>query len=159
MNTRLQVEHPVTEMVTGIDLVSWQLDVAEGKPLSLTQDEIAALGHSMEFRLYAEDPVTFMPSPGKINEFILPENEKVRVDFGYKQGNSVTPFYDPMIAKIIVSDSTRESVIAAAEQFFSELTIEGLKTNAALFQRILRDEQFREGSYTTAFLAKQPTKQ
>ncbi|MFC0189003.1 acetyl/propionyl/methylcrotonyl-CoA carboxylase subunit alpha [Fictibacillus aquaticus] len=158
MNTRLQVEHPVTEMITGIDLVGWQLDVADGKPLSLTQDEIRAAGHSMEFRLYAEDPVTFMPSPGSINQLILPENEKVRVDCGYKQGNSVTPFYDPMIAKIIVSDSTRESVISEAEKFFSDLTIEGLKTNAALFQRILSDEQFRKGDYTTAFLAKQPTK-
>ncbi|MFC7372064.1 acetyl/propionyl/methylcrotonyl-CoA carboxylase subunit alpha [Fictibacillus iocasae] len=159
MNTRLQVEHPVTEMITGIDLVAWQLDVADGKPLSLVQDEIVSTGHSMEFRLYAEDPVTFMPSPGKITILNIPSANNVRIDSGYKEGNAVTPFYDPMIAKIIVSDSNRESVIKEARTFFNELTIEGLKTNAPLFQRILSDENFCEGNYTTSFLAKQPSKQ
>lgn len=107
MNTRLQVEHPVTEMTTGLDLVRWQIEVAEGKPLALLQNEVQQQGHSIEFRLYAEDPAKFLPSPGKIKDLRLPEGEGIRIDAGYEKGNTVSPFYDPMIAKIIVSDSNR----------------------------------------------------
>ncbi|WNB90500.1 acetyl-CoA carboxylase biotin carboxylase subunit [Bacillus sp. NEB1478] len=154
MNTRLQVEHPVTESITGVDLVRWQLQVANGEALPLTQDEIVSKGHAIEFRLYAEDPVTFFPSPGKIEELVWPQMEHVRIDLGYEKGNQVTPFYDPMIAKIIVSDFTREGCINKAVQFFNEIEITGLKTNTALFQKLLIEEDFKKGNYTTDFLLK-----
>jgi acetyl-CoA carboxylase, biotin carboxylase subunit len=152
MNTRLQVEHPVTESITGLDLVRWQIQVARGEALPLTQEEIMSKGHAIEFRLYAEDPVTFFPSPGKIEGLKWPRLENVRIDAGYKEGNQVTPFYDPMIAKIIVSDSNREECIRTAAEFFSEIVIKGLKTNVPLFQSLLKEENFVKGDYTTAYL-------
>jgi acetyl-CoA carboxylase biotin carboxylase subunit len=153
MNTRLQVEHPVTESITGIDLVKWQLLIADGEPLPLLQNEIVSNGHAIEFRLYAEDPVTFFPSPGKIEELVWPELNHVRIDLGYEAGNQVTPFYDPMIAKIIVSDFNRDHCLQKAAQFFDELHISGLKTNAPLFRSLLKEADFVKGDYTTDFLA------
>lgn len=152
MNTRLQVEHPVTEAITGIDLVEWQIHVARGKVLPLKQEEIKSIGHAMEFRLYAEDPVTFMPSPGYIERLDWGEGD-TRVDFGYKTGVSVTPYYDPMIAKCIVQGKNREEVIEKASCFFKDLHINGIKTNALLFQRILSDDDFRKGEYSTNYLS------
>lgn len=152
MNTRLQVEHPVTEAITGIDLVEWQILVARGKVLPLKQEEIKSIGHAMEFRLYAEDPVTFMPSPGYIERLDWGEGD-TRVDFGYKTGVSVTPYYDPMIAKCIVQGKNREEVIEKASCFFKDLHINGIKTNALLFQRILSDDDFRKGEYSTNYLS------
>lgn len=152
MNTRLQVEHPVTEETTGFDLVEWQIKIAGGEEFFCDQEEIAQSGHSIEFRLYAEDPVTFMPSPGNIDQFTYPSHEGIRVDSGFKSGVAVTPFYDPMIAKVIVSDSNREGAIEKANRFFSELTLTGIKSNAALFEKILNHEDFLQGRYNTTFL-------
>ncbi|MCM3717268.1 acetyl-CoA carboxylase biotin carboxylase subunit [Fictibacillus phosphorivorans] len=154
MNTRLQVEHPVTESITGLDLVRWQIQIAQGEALPLTQTEIMSKGHAMEFRLYAEDPVTFFPAPGKIEELVWPDMDNVRIDTGYESGNQVTPFYDPMIAKIIVSDSNRSECLESAKRFFDSIQIKGLKTNALLFQQLLEEEGFIRGNYTTEFLSK-----
>jgi acetyl-CoA carboxylase biotin carboxylase subunit len=155
MNTRLQVEHPVTEMITGVDLVEWQILVARGEKLPLTQEEITTHGHSIEFRLYAENPVNFMPSPGKITEFSYSLGDGVRMDLGYVSGSTVTPFYDPMIAKVIVHGKDRNVAIEKAKKFFSQLSINGIKHNGPLFEVILHDESYQSGRYTTSFLTKQ----
>ncbi|HEX7065662.1 MAG TPA: acetyl-CoA carboxylase biotin carboxylase subunit [Bacillales bacterium] len=152
MNTRLQVEHPVTEMITDLDLVEWQIRVADGNELPLAQDEIKRSGHAMEFRLYAEDPEKFLPSPGTIDEFAYHDFGGVRVDTGVKSGTAVTPYYDPMVAKVIVSGSERMETIRKAKQFFDGLRLSGIKNNAPLFMKILRDENFIAGQYTTKFL-------
>ncbi|MBD7936830.1 acetyl-CoA carboxylase biotin carboxylase subunit [Cytobacillus sp. Sa5YUA1] len=152
MNTRLQVEHPVTEQITGIDLVEWQIGIAKGKELPLKQSEIKSVGHAMEFRLYAEDPVTFMPSPGTISQLKWGNPDGVRIDYGYVEGSKVTPFYDPMIAKCIITGENREETLQKAAQFFEELEISGIKTNAPLFVEILDDQDFSKGQYTTDFL-------
>lgn len=150
MNTRLQVEHPVTEMITGLDLVEWQIKVARGERLPLLQPEIKRKGHAIEYRLYAEDPVTFLPSPGKITSLVWPND--VRIDSGYESGHTVTPFYDPMIAKCIISAESREEALLKSQEFFEDFSIEGIKTNAPLFLGILKDEDFNKGNYTTAYL-------
>ncbi|MCA1053407.1 acetyl-CoA carboxylase biotin carboxylase subunit [Rossellomorea aquimaris] len=152
MNTRLQVEHPVTESVTGLDLVKWQLMVAEGKPLPLMQEEIVSNGHAIEFRVYAEDPKTFYPSPGVISSLNWGESEGVRIDAGYIEGNKVTPFYDPMISKCVVYGKDRSEAIEKAESFFSGVVIEGLKTNVPLFKEVIKQKEFVEGTYTTKWL-------
>lgn len=154
MNTRLQVEHPVTEMATGLDLVKWQILVARGEKLPLLQSEIKSFGHAIEFRLYAEDPVRFLPSPGKITTLVWNETNEVRIDAGYQQGDTVTPYYDPMIAKCIFHGKTREKTLTAAEHFFKNVQIEGIKTNAPLFLNILAADDFKNGNYTTNFLTK-----
>jgi acetyl-CoA carboxylase biotin carboxylase subunit len=152
MNTRLQVEHPVTEMVTGQDLVDWQLDIAEGKPLPLRQHEIKARGHAVEYRIYAEDPTTFLPSPGKIRSMTLPEGEGIRVDAGVEPGNEVTPFYDPMIAKLIVSGPTRETVLEKSRAVLEEFRVEGIRTNLPLLRALLDHPDFADGRYDTQLL-------
>ncbi|QED49388.1 acetyl-CoA carboxylase biotin carboxylase subunit [Cytobacillus dafuensis] len=153
MNTRLQVEHPVTEEITGLDLVEWQLKIAAKKPLAVTQEEINQTGHAIECRLYAEDPYTFFPSPGVISSLELPENE-ARFDFGYINGSAVTPFYDPMIGKIIVHGISRDHALAKMQKVLEEIDIHGVKTNLLLLKKIMRNDQFMDGSYTTAFLEK-----
>lgn len=152
MNTRLQVEHPITEQITGLDLVKWQILVAKGERLPLLQNEINRSGHAMEFRLYAEDPNTFMPSPGKITGFKWKEFEGVRIDHGYLEGCSVTTFYDPMVAKCIFYSKAREDVLKTAKEFFQNIKIEGIKTNIPLFINIIDDSDFQNGTYTTKFL-------
>ncbi|RSK36911.1 acetyl-CoA carboxylase biotin carboxylase subunit [Bhargavaea beijingensis] len=153
MNTRLQVEHPVTEAVTGLDLVKWQIDVASGRELSVKdQDKVMSAGHAIEYRIYAEDPEKFLPSPGKITQLVLPEGEGVRIDRGYTEGNTVTPFYDPMIAKVIISGSTREEAIRRSEQFFRGADAAGVRTNIPLFKSFAGSEEFAEGNYTTRVL-------
>ncbi|HET7580926.1 MAG TPA: acetyl-CoA carboxylase biotin carboxylase subunit [Bacillales bacterium] len=152
MNTRLQVEHPITEATTDLDLVAWQIKVADGEEIPLRQEEIQRSGHAMEFRLYAEDPEKFLPSPGTIEQFTYPEMEGVRVDTGVESGSAVTPYYDPMVAKVIVSGSDRAEVIGKAKQFFNGLTLTGIKNNAPLFEKILQDKDFTAGQYTTKFL-------
>ncbi|WEG11675.1 acetyl-CoA carboxylase biotin carboxylase subunit [Pullulanibacillus sp. KACC 23026] len=152
MNTRLQVEHPVTELITGEDLVEWQIRVAEGNPLPKEQHEISRTGHAIECRLYAEDPQTFLPSPGKLKVFSIPEKRGIRIDQGYEEGNTVTPFYDPMIAKIIASGETRDEAIDKALAFFEAMKIEGIKTNAPLFVELLKESDFKRGHYTTQLL-------
>lgn len=151
MNTRLQVEHPVTEEITDVDLVEWQIDIASGEKLPLRQEEIKRSGHAIECRLYAEDPVTYFPSPGDITKLTLPENI-ARYDFGILEGTKVTPFYDPMIGKIIVHDETREAAIRKMVEVLDGIEVEGITTNLTLLQRIMRAEQFISGNYTTNFL-------
>jgi acetyl-CoA carboxylase, biotin carboxylase subunit len=153
MNTRLQVEHPVTESITGLDLVEWQILVAREEKLPLLQPEIKRNGHAIEFRLYAEDPVTFLPSPGKITSIEWPTTINARIDSGYESGQVVTPFYDPMIAKCIVFGENRTETLLNAQAFFEKFNLEGIKTNADLFREILKDEDFKKGNYTTAFLS------
>ncbi len=152
MNARLQVEHPVTELTTGLDLIGWQLRIAAGEPLSVRQEEISRKGAALEFRIYAEDPIRFLPSPGKITRFDFPTGEGLRLDSGYQEGSTVTPYYDPLIAKLIVDGPSRavaiERSIAALERF----VIEGPKTNIPLHLRILRSEAFRAGTLSTRFL-------
>lgn len=155
MNTRLQVEHPVTEEVTGLDLVEWQIEVAKGNPLPIVeQSAIHSNGHAMEFRIYAEDPVKFFPSPGKISALDWGDTTGVRIDSGYEEGGQVTPFYDPLIAKVIVHGSNRQEVLEKSRNFFKNVTITGVKTNIPLFDEFLGAEEFVDGSYSTSVLAR-----
>lgn len=153
MNTRLQVEHPVTEEITGLDLVEWQIRLAAGEPLPLQQENIKRNGHAMECRLYAEDPQTFFPSPGTLTRLHIPEND-VRLDFAVIEGSVVTPFYDPMIGKIITHGHDRTDAIRKMEKVLETCRVEGVKTNTPLLQKVMRDEEFRKGQYTTRFLDK-----
>lgn len=153
MNTRLQVEHPITEEVTGFDLVEWQLEVAKGNELPVkSQAEINLQGHAIEFRLYAENPKNFMPSPGEITAFNFAKEDGVRVDNGYSENSKVTPFYDPLIAKVIVHANTREAAIEKSKSYLKSFEIEGLKTNHPLFTEILNEEGFIKGNYTTSII-------
>ncbi|MES1041652.1 acetyl-CoA carboxylase biotin carboxylase subunit [Peribacillus simplex] len=152
MNTRLQVEHPVTEEITGLDLVELQLKIAAKEKLTITQEEINKTGHAIECRLYAEDPITFFPSPGVISRLKLPEND-VRFDFGIIEGSAVTPFYDPMIGKIIVHGITRDQAIEKMQRVLDEIDVQGVKTNLQLLKQIMKNNQFISGSYTTQFLS------
>lgn len=149
MNTRLQVEHPVTEMVTNLDLVKWQIDVARGEKLPLTQNEIMHNGHAIELRIYAEDSKTFYPSPGTITTLLWGIEDGVRIDGGYAEGLKITPFYDPMIAKCIIYSETREDCIQKAQRFLRETKIEGIKTNIPFIQEVLNSEVFQNGYYFT----------
>lgn len=151
MNTRLQVEHPVTEEITGLDLVEWQIRIAADETLPLTQDEVEQSGHAIECRLYAEDPKTYFPSPGKITKLTL-SKDIGRYDFGVIEGSDVTPFYDAMIGKIIVHGDNRENAIDKMKQALEELEVEGITTNHTLLKDIMTAEQFTSGQYTTNFL-------
>jgi propionyl-CoA carboxylase alpha chain/3-methylcrotonyl-CoA carboxylase alpha subunit len=151
MNTRLQVEHPVTEAITGLDLVEWQLIVASGGALPLTQEEIAIHGHAMEARLYAEDPANgFLPSVGALTTFHLPA--RVRVDAAAGQGDMVSPYYDPMLAKLISHAPTRQAAATALADACAEVRVWPVKTNAWLLSRCLRDEDFSAGDVDTGFI-------
>ncbi|MCR5874502.1 acetyl/propionyl/methylcrotonyl-CoA carboxylase subunit alpha [Phenylobacterium sp. J426] len=151
MNTRLQVEHPVTEMVTGLDLVEWQIRVAQGEPLPLKQDQITLTGHAVEARLYAENPASgFLPSTGPLDHFRLPEG--VRVDAGVEDGGEVTPFYDPMIAKLIAHADTREQAIAELADACDAVEVYPVKTNAGFLVRCLEEPDFIAGDVDTGFI-------
>ncbi|WP_341896142.1 acetyl-CoA carboxylase biotin carboxylase subunit [Sphingobium sp. YR657] len=152
MNTRLQVEHPVTEMITGLDLVREQIRVAEGKPLSVTQDDIRFTGHAIECRINAEDSKTFAPSPGTVTSYHVPGGMHVRVDSGLYQGYKVPPYYDSMIGKLIVYGRTREGAIMRLRRALEEYVIEGMKTTIPLHQALLRDPEFLDGNYTIKWL-------
>ena len=152
MNTRLQVEHPVTEMITGVDLVREQIRVAEGKPLSVAQDEIRFTGHAIECRINAEDPRTFAPSPGTVTSYHVPGGMHVRVDSGLYQGYRVPPYYDSMIGKLIVYGRTREGAIMRLKRALQEYVIEGMKTTIPLHQALLTDPDFLNGDYTIKWL-------
>ncbi|MEI3609705.1 acetyl-CoA carboxylase biotin carboxylase subunit [Pseudogracilibacillus sp. SO10305] len=151
MNTRLQVEHPVTEEVTGLDLIEWQLRIAANEVLPLAQEEIKFEGHAIESRLYAEDPKTYFPSPGKISKLVLPEGIG-RFDFGIEEGTDVIPFYDPMVGKIIVHGTDRNEAIAKKRKVLEQMEVEGITCNLPLLQRIMDAEAFTTGNYTTKFL-------
>src|SRR5690606_5318665 len=154
MNTRLQVEHPVTEMITGQDLVEWQLRVAAGETLPLAQDQLAIQGHAVEARVYAEDPVkNFLPSVGTLHRLRAPdENAYVRVDTGVREGDAVTPFYDPMIAKLIVWDQDRKSALRRLRQALGEYQIAGVTTNTAFLMALAGHPAFAEGDLDTGFI-------
>ncbi|GLK48451.1 3-methylcrotonyl-CoA carboxylase subunit alpha [Brevundimonas intermedia] len=152
MNTRLQVEHPVTESVTGVDLVEWQFRVAAGEPLPLKQDDIKLNGWAMEARLYAEDPANgFLPSIGRLEHFVMPEG--IRVDTGVEQGGEVSQFYDPMIAKLIVHEDTREAAAARLAVAAGEVEVWPVKTNAGFLKRCLDHLRFVAGDVDTGFIA------
>ncbi len=150
MNARLQVEHPVTEATTGVDLIGWQIRIAAGEKLSLPPVE--RTGHAIEFRIYAEDPIRMLPSPGTITRFDPPSGEGIRCDAGYRAGDTVTPFYDPLLAKLVVSAPSREAAVARAAAALTEFRIEGIKTNLDLHRRIVFSEAFGSGSLDTRFL-------
>lgn len=155
MNTRIQVEHPVTELVTGIDLVRTQIQIASGKPLPYTQKDITLRGHAIECRVNAEDPShNFMPSPGKITRLHTPGGIGVRWDSHIYNGYSVPPNYDSMIGKLIVHGDTRDSALARMRGALSELVIEGIKTNIGLQRDIMRDEGFQQGGVNIHYLEK-----
>ncbi|MEB6551384.1 acetyl-CoA carboxylase biotin carboxylase subunit [Heyndrickxia sporothermodurans] len=149
MNTRLQVEHPVTELLTTLDLVKWQILVARGEKLPLSQNEIEKSGHAIELRIYAEDPKTFFPSPGMITQLSWGNIEGVRIDAGYHSGLQVTPFYDPMIAKCVIFASNRTDCIQKAQEFLDQTIIEGIKTNIPFLKNVLQSTNFQNGDYTT----------
>ncbi|MFI4933663.1 MAG: acetyl/propionyl/methylcrotonyl-CoA carboxylase subunit alpha [Caulobacterales bacterium] len=151
MNTRLQVEHPVTEAITGLDLVEWQLRVASGEPLPLTQDQIAMSGHAIEARLYAEDPAKgFLPSTGPLTHFVLPRG--VRTDSGVEQGGEITPYYDPMIAKLIAHAPTREAAAQALTEACAAVEVWPVSANAGFLARLLGEPDFRAGQVDTSFI-------
>jgi len=153
MNTRLQVEHPVTELVTGIDIVRHQLLIAAGESLQLKQEQVIPRGHAIEMRLYAEDPDQgFLPSTGTVTRFIKPEGPGIRVDNGVESGDEITQFYDPMIAKLIVYGEDRQSAIARMRRALERCAVFGVKTNAPLLHTIATHPAFQEGLTYTSFL-------
>jgi acetyl-CoA carboxylase biotin carboxylase subunit len=154
MNTRLQVEHPVTELVTGIDLVEQQFRIAAGEPVSFDPDSVRPRGHAVELRVYAEDPVRFLPSPGTIAEWAEPAGPGVRVDAGYVAGNKVTPFYDPLLAKLCVHGRDRAEALARARAAVAAFRISGLRTNLPFHADLLASEEFRTGDYDTSIVAR-----
>ena len=153
MNTRLQVEHPVTKAVTGLDLVEWQFRVAAGEPLPLKQSEIACAGAAIEARVYAEVPEhNFLPSAGTIHAMTFTRGEGVRIDTGFEAGDGVTPYYDPMIAKVIVHGATRAGALAALVRALDAAVIIGPKTNLAFLRRLLQSPEFAAGTVDTGFI-------
>ncbi|MFZ2995335.1 acetyl-CoA carboxylase biotin carboxylase subunit [Sphingobium sp.] len=152
MNTRLQVEHPVTEMITGVDLVREQIRIAEGRPLSVEQKDLRFTGHAIECRINAEDPRTFAPSPGTVTRYHVPGGMHVRVDSGLYQGYKVPPYYDSMIGKLIVYGRTREGAIMRLKRALQEYVIEGMKTTIPLHQALLEEPDFLNGDYTIKWL-------
>jgi acetyl/propionyl-CoA carboxylase alpha subunit len=162
LNARLQVEHPVTEAVTGIDLVQLQLRIAAGEHLPFGQSDVRANGHAIECRINAEDPVKFFPSPGRIARFDAPVradgqfHDGVRVDAGYRAGDTVTPYYDSLLAKLVVHADTRPKAIEKLRTALEAFVVEGVKTNLPLHRRIAASEAFARGELDTQFLARLP---
>ena len=153
MNTRLQVEHPVTEAITGLDLVELQLKVAAGEPLGFAQEDVRAEGHAVEARLYAEDPEKgFLPSTGKLWALQFPQSEDIRIDTGVEAGDSVTPFYDPMIAKVIAHGRTRDEALDHLAFALGETIVAGPRTNLAFLKKLAEAEGFRKGPFDTGFI-------
>jgi 3-methylcrotonyl-CoA carboxylase alpha subunit len=154
MNTRLQVEHPVTEMITGLDLVEWQLRVAAGEPLPLRQDELAICGHAIEARLYAEDPARgFLPSTGRLEHLAFPAaTPDVRVDAGVAEGDAISPYYDAMIAKLIVHGATRDAALRRMRQALSECRIAGVASNLGFLGRLIDTRAFASADLDTALI-------
>jgi acetyl-CoA carboxylase biotin carboxylase subunit len=153
MNTRLQVEHPVTELVTGIDLVEQQFRIAAGEPAGFDPLGVAPEGHALEFRVYAEDPVRFLPSPGAITQWEQPSGPGIRVDAGYEVGNNVTPFYDPLLAKLCVHGGTRDEALGRAREAVAAFRLAGPKTNLPFHADLLASETFVSGDYDTSVVA------
>jgi acetyl-CoA carboxylase biotin carboxylase subunit len=152
MNTRIQVEHPVTEMVTLADIVRNQIRIASGEDLQYQQSDVQIVGHSIECRINAEDPVKFTPSPGKITAFNIPGGPGVRVDTAVYPDYTVPPYYDSMIAKLIVHARTRELAIARMQRALDMMVVEGIKTTIPLHKKIMADEKFQKGDFSTKFM-------
>ena len=152
MNTRIQVEHPVTEEVTGIDLVKEQIRVADGERLSVPEGHLHLRGHAIEFRVNAEDPVTFAPNPGKIREFHLPGGPGVRVDTAAYRDYVIPPHYDSLIAKLIVKGKDRQEALARGARALEQFIVEGVKTSIPLHRQIIQDPRFRSGDFSTRFM-------
>ncbi|HLS36438.1 MAG TPA: acetyl-CoA carboxylase biotin carboxylase subunit [Bacillota bacterium] len=157
MNTRIQVEHPVTEMVTSIDLIKEQIHIANGEKLSITQDDISLDGWSIECRINAEDPYkNFMPSPGTVDLYLPPGGLGVRIDSSVYQGYEITPFYDSMVAKVITHGKTREEAIQRMHRALDEFVINGIKTTIPFHKEIMENEVFKKGKFNTNFLQEHP---
>ena len=154
MNTRLQVEHPVTELVTGVDLVEQQLLVAHGDAPSYDVDGLKPQGHAVEFRVYAEDPKRFLPSPGEISRWVEPTGEGVRVDAGYAEGDTVTPYYDPLLAKLCTVGADRAEALDRMRSAVASFEIEGPKVNLPFFAELLDDPGFASGDYDTGIVGR-----
>ena len=154
MNTRLQVEHPVTEMITGIDIVREQLRIANGEPLSIKQDDVKLSGHAIECRINAEDPKTFMPSPGLVTLWHAPGGPGIRMESHIYSGYKVPPYYDSMIGKLIAHGETRDAAFARMKNALNEIVIEGIKTNVALHQEIFQHAAFQAGGTDIHYLEK-----
>jgi acetyl-CoA carboxylase biotin carboxylase subunit len=152
MNTRVQVEHPVTERVTGIDIVREQLRIAAGLELSVKQEDISIIGHAIECRINAEDPNTFMPSPGTVKLFHSPGGNGIRVDSHIYSGYTVPPYYDSLIAKLIAFGPTRDVAIGRMQNALGEMLVDGIKTNIPLQVDIMKDEGFRKGGANIHYL-------
>ncbi|WP_337019158.1 acetyl-CoA carboxylase biotin carboxylase subunit [Oceanobacillus massiliensis] len=152
MNTRIQVEHPITEEITGIDIVEEQIKIAGGIKLAIRQEDVHVDGHAIEVRIYAEDPITFFPSPGHISTFELPVGQCIRNETAVAADYDVTPFYDPMISKLIVKGNDRDAAIRLLKQALSEYKIEGIRTNIPMLLKIVEHEQFIAGNTTTSFV-------
>jgi acetyl-CoA carboxylase biotin carboxylase subunit len=152
MNTRVQVEHPVTEQITGIDIVKEQLRIAAGLPLSFKQSDVRFFGHAFECRINAEDPKTFLPSPGKVTTFHAPGGPGIRVDSHLYDGYTVPPFYDSLIGKIISFGESRQVALARMRQALDELVVEGIRTNTALHRDLVRDRAFQSGGVSIHYL-------
>ncbi|OZM57231.1 biotin carboxylase [Lottiidibacillus patelloidae] len=158
MNTRLQVEHPVTEEITGFDIVEEQLKIAANQTLTIKQEDVPLKGHAIEVRIYAEDPVRFFPSPGTISEMKIPYMKGIRHELGVQEGMAVTPFYDPMIAKCVATGETRAEAIRLMQEALNHYQVEGIKTNIPMLQTVLDHEEFKQGNATTDFVQKYLTK-
>lgn len=154
MNTRVQVEHPVTEMISGVDIVKEQLRIASGMPLSISQEDVKLEGHAFECRINAEDPKTFMPSPGKVDQFHAPGGNGVRVDSHLYSGYSIPPFYDSLIAKIITFGPDRTTALMRMRNALEEAVVDGIRTNIPLHQELVKDPHFQEGGVSIHYLEK-----
>jgi acetyl-CoA carboxylase, biotin carboxylase subunit len=152
VNTRIQVEHPVTEMVTGVDLVRAQIEIAAGEPLGLRQEDVVFRGHAIECRVTAEDPVTFTPSPGLVTAYVAPGGPGVRVDSHCFAGYTVPPYYDSLVAKVIAHGTDRPDALARMRRAVSEFIVEGIRTTLPLHARLLADPRVISGDYSTTFL-------
>jgi len=154
VNARIQVEHPVTEMVTGLDLVAEQLRVAAGEAPGFDPDAVLPQGHAIELRVYAEDPVKFLPRPGTLTRWVEPTGEGVRVDAGVRSGDVVTPFYDPMLAKLVVHGADRAAALDRARAAVAAFEVEGVTTNLPFLAEVLDDPGFAAGTYDTGLVAR-----
>lgn len=152
MNTRIQVEHPVTEEITGLDIVELQIKIANQEALPFNQHEIERNGHAIEARIYAEDPIRFFPSPGTITNVKFPSGEGIRNEISFTENYKVTPFYDPMIGKLVVRGNTREEAVKRLENALKEYVIDGIKTNLPMLETTVGLQAFREGNTTTSFV-------
>jgi len=156
MNTRIQVEHPITEMITGVDLVKEQIRIAAGQELSIRQKDIEGVGHAIECRINAEDPKRdFRPSPGTVSELICPSGPGVRVDTHLYQDYTIPTYYDSLIAKLIAYDEDRDACIARMQRALREFVISGVKTTIPFHQQVLEHEDFNAGQYSTKFVEEQ----